>query len=71
MDREEAVSIFHRHHWKTVGEKFNPPKPGLRDTKGDAAWTMRVIYGITVLTQECESCGEVRTHTTAGRTVNT
>lgn len=60
--------MFHRHHWKTIGERYNPRPEGMTSFKGDAESLVRVAYGFTVITQECESCGRVEARSVAGRT---
>jgi hypothetical protein len=62
------VSLFHRHHWKTTGERYSPRPEGMTNVRGTNEFLLKATYGVTVITQECDSCGEARVLTTAGRT---
>jgi hypothetical protein len=57
-----------RHQWKLAGAKYNPRPEGLRNAKGnDPALVREAIYGITVLTQQCEHCGWIATSRAVGQ----
>lgn len=67
------MSIFsrapkHEHQWKVTGAMFHPPNADLRSIRVESAQLLReALYGMTVVTQECESCGWVSTYRAAGK----
>lgn len=50
----------HDHVWKVTGAIFHPPNSDLRSIHAQTATLMRqALYGMTTVTQQCETCGWV------------
>jgi hypothetical protein len=67
----KRVKLFCRHRWGRVDFAFNPPvdlggKKGVKYATHEEL--MEIIYGFTVVTQQCEECGLARSYREAGRT---
>lgn len=67
------MSIFsrapkHEHAWKVTGGFFHPASADLRSLRSDSPVLMRqALYGMTVITQECQTCGWVSSTTHSGK----
>lgn len=59
------MSIFsrtpkHEHTWKVTGALFHPPVTALTSIRVQSTALLRqALYGMTVVTQQCETCGWV------------
>lgn len=61
------MSIFHHHQWVDEDKTFNPPIPVKRFSDMDYGFAMRLLYGVTNVTQRCSECGEVAFRQTTGK----
>lgn len=68
------MSVFgrkHQHQWKVIGVRFHPRPEDLSrarwDPDPDLELIREVLYGFTLLTQQCTECGWVATSRTAGQ----
>ena len=60
---------FCNHKWDTTGEKFNLPRED-HIAKFDTATERKLLFGFTIITQECTSCTKTRAYTVLGETEN-
>lgn len=62
--------MFHRHKWKTTGEKYTPRNHNMTHFEGHTNddLYLKVMFGVTVITQECAGCGLLRTEGVPGQT---
>jgi hypothetical protein len=63
--------MFHRHHWLTVGEKYTPRDSDITSFHGntDEDTYLKVVYGLTVISQQCDGCGLLKTEGIPGQTI--
>jgi len=60
---------FCHHKWETIGEKFNLAREGYT-ARFDTENERKLLFGFTVVTQECTSCTKTRAYTVLGETAN-
>lgn len=64
--------MFHRHKWQLLGASHSDPPTTLTklvahpDMDGDIAYS--AMFGLSVVTQQCEVCGRTESYTVPGNT---
>jgi hypothetical protein len=59
------MSFIHKHTWVKIKETYAPPYPG--QFEATVSLMAKVVFGVTTILWECQSCKELRKEEMLGK----
>jgi hypothetical protein len=58
-----------QHQWEETSRSYTPPTPGSSVKTATRDLAEKMLFGLTVIEQQCTKCGLLTHHNVAGNTV--